>query len=383
MRKVCVVITARPSYSRIKSALYAMNNHPDLDLQIVVTSSALLEKYGEAVKVMEKDGFIISDKIYSVIEGENLISAVKTTAIGMMELASVFNRIKPDVVVTIADRYETIATAIAAAYMNIPLVHIQGGEVTGNIDEKVRHAITKLADIHLVANEHARERVIKMGENSDKVIVTGCPSIDLVSQMLCDYSLDFDPITKYGGSGLSPFEAKDYYIVIQHPVTTEDNQAMYQVTETLYAMKQIGKPTYWIWPNVDAGSDGTSKGIRVFREKGKPENIWFFKNIPSNDFLKMLYNCNAIIGNSSVAIRECSYMGVPAVNIGTRQHGRDRSDNVVDVNYSREEIVNAIMDFQNKERPKKNFLYGDGKAGGKIADIIANIELSYQKTLFY
>lgn len=383
MRKVCVVITARPSYSRIKSALYAMNNHPDLELQIVVTSSALLEKYGEAVKVMEKDGFDISDKIFSVIEGENLISAVKTTAIGMMELASVFSRTKPDVVVTIADRYETIATAIAASYMNIPLVHIQGGEVTGSIDEKVRHAITKLADIHLVSNEHARERVVKMGEDPNKVIVTGCPSIDLVSEMLCDNSLDFDPITKYGGSGNHPFEAKDFYIVIQHPVTTEENQSMRQITETLYAMKHLGKPTYWIWPNVDAGSDGTSKGIRVFREKEKPENIWFFKNIPSNDFLKMLYNCNAIIGNSSVAIRECSYMGVPAINIGTRQHGRDRSDNIIDVDYSRNDIINALRCFENKDRPKKSFLYGDGNAGEKIADIIAEIELSYQKTLCY
>jgi len=383
MRKVCVVITARPSYSRIKSALYAMNNHPDLELQIVVTASALLEKYGEAVKVMERDGFVISDKIFSVVEGENLISAVKTTAIGMMELASVFSRTKPDVVVTIADRYETIATAIAASYMNIPLVHIQGGEVTGSIDEKVRHAITKLADIHLVSNEHAKERVIRMGEDPEKVIVTGCPSIDLVGEMLCDYNLDFDPITKYGGAGMKPFEAKDYYIVIQHPVTTEDSQSLHQITETLHAIKQIGKPTYWIWPNVDAGSDGTSKGIRLFREKEKPENIWFFKNIPSNDFLKMLYNCNATIGNSSVAIRECSYMGVPAVNIGTRQHGRDRSDNVVDVDYSREEIVKALKVFENKERPKKSFLYGDGKAGEKIANIIAEIELSYQKTLFY
>ncbi len=383
MRKVCVVITARPSYSRIKSALSAMNNHPDIELQIVVTSSALLEKYGEAVKVIEKDGFIISDKIFSVIEGENLISAVKTTSLGMMELASVFYRTKPDVVVTIADRYETIATAIAASYMNIPLVHIQGGEVTGSIDEKVRHAITKLADIHLVSNMHAEERVIKMGENPDKVVVTGCPSIDLVSDMLCEGNLDFDPIIKYGGVGIAPFEAKDYYIVIQHPVTTEEKQSMQQITETLSAMKRLGKPTYWIWPNVDAGSDGTSKGIRVFREKEKPDNIWFFKNIPSNDFLKMLYNCKAIIGNSSVAIRECSYMGVPAVNVGTRQQGRDRSDNVVDVNYSQEEILAALKKFEDKERPKKNLLYGDGKAGEKIASIIAEIDLSYQKTLTY
>ncbi|MGV3538246.1 MAG: UDP-N-acetylglucosamine 2-epimerase, partial [Rufibacter sp.] len=164
MRKICVVITARPSYSRIKTALHAIKDHPDLELQLVVAGSALLERYGTAVNYMINDGFEIAARVYNVLEGENLSSMAKTTGIGILELATVFDNLKPDAVITIADRFETISTSIAASYMNIPLVHTQGGEVTGNIDEKVRHANTKLADLHFVTTEKCRERVVRMGE---------------------------------------------------------------------------------------------------------------------------------------------------------------------------------------------------------------------------
>ena len=173
-RKICAVVTARPSYSRIKTALKAIQEHPNLELQLVVAGSALLGRYGNAVKVIENDGFKIDEKVFMVLEGENPTAMAKTTGLGVMELSNVFYNLKPDAVITIADRFETIATSIAAAYQNIPLVHIQGGEVTGNIDEKVRHANTKLADLHLVASEDARDRVIKLGEDPKYVINTGC-----------------------------------------------------------------------------------------------------------------------------------------------------------------------------------------------------------------
>ena len=171
IKKICVVITARPSYSRIKTALTAIKNHPKLELQLVIAGAALLGRYGNAVDFIENDGFEIAEKVFMVLEGENPTSMAKTTGLGVMELANVFYRLQPNAVLTIADRFETIATSIAASYQNIPLVHIQGGEVTGNIDEKVRHANTKLADLHLVASEDAKERVIKMGENPDFVFV--------------------------------------------------------------------------------------------------------------------------------------------------------------------------------------------------------------------
>src|SRR5687768_13912619 len=190
-RKICVVITARPSYSRVKTALQAIKEHPDLELQLVVAASALLDRYGSSVNYIEKDGFVITAKVFNVLEGENLTAAAKTTGIGILELSTVFDNLSPDIVVTIADRFETMSTAISASYMNIPLAHIQGGEVTGNIDEKVRHAITKLADIHLVSTLKAKERVIRMGEDSEKVVVTGCPSIDLAKMVNGKSGLDF------------------------------------------------------------------------------------------------------------------------------------------------------------------------------------------------
>ena len=381
MRKVCVVITARASYSRIKGAMQAIREMPDMQLQLVVAASAMLNRYGEAYKQMQDDGFSIDRKIYSIVEGENPIAMVKTTGLGMIELVTAFEDLQPDVVVTIADRYETIATAIAASYSNIPLAHIQGGEVTGNIDEKVRHAITKLADLHLVASEKAAERVIRMGENPESVFVTGCPSIDLAAKAMLP-ELDFDPIERYGGSGEKKIKPEDYYIVIQHPVTDERGQSRQQVTETLKAMYELGKPTYWIWPNADSGSDETSKGIRVFRERNKPDNIWFFRDIPSRDFLKLLYHSNGIVGNSSVAIRECSFLGVPAINIGSRQSGRDRADNVTDVGYDKDEILKAIE--MRKDMPRvQSHLYGDGNAGRRIAEVLRTADLKYSKKLTY
>lgn len=180
-RKVCVVITARPSYSRIKTAMQAIKEHPGLELQLVLAGSALLDRYGSIEYTIEKDGFTASEKVYMVLEGENPMAMAKTTGIGLLELSNILYNLKPDIVLVIADRFETISVSIAAAYQNIPLVHVQGGEITGNIDEKVRHANTKLADIHFVASENAMKRVIRLGEDPEYVFNTGCPSIDLAA----------------------------------------------------------------------------------------------------------------------------------------------------------------------------------------------------------
>lgn len=383
-RKICVVITARPSYARIKTALKAINNHPDLELQLVVAASALLDKYGNAVVQIEKDGFQISEKVFTIVEGENLVTTSKSTGLGIIELSTVFDKLRPDAIVTIADRFETISTAIAASYMNIPLVHIQGGEVTGSIDEKVRHAITKLSDIHFVASIKAAERVTKMGEDPARVFITGCPSIDIADTVLKEKpKLDFQPPQKYGGVG-SEFDAKSEYIVVmQHPVTTENFQAREQVLETLQAINDLKINTFWFWPNVDAGSDETAKGIRMFRETREPSNIWFFKNMSPEDFLKLVYNSKCMVGNSSVAIRECSYLGIPAVNIGSRQTGRERGQNVIDVGHNRDEIKESIKKHLDHGFYETDTIYGDGKAGEKIASLLSSIPLSFTKMLTY
>jgi UDP-hydrolysing UDP-N-acetyl-D-glucosamine 2-epimerase len=382
-RKICVVVTARPSYSRIKTALYAIKEHPQLELQLVVAASALLDRYGSAVDYIVRDGFDISAKVFNVLEGENLTAAAKTTGIGILELSTVFDNLKPDMVVTIADRYETMATAISASYMNIPLVHIQGGEVTGNIDEKVRHSITKLADYHFVASESAKERVIKLGENRDFVFNTGCPSIDLAANVKNKPQLDFEPYSKYGGVGSCPDMNNGYVVVMQHPVTTEYRDSRIHIEQTLEAVKDLEIPVLWFWPNVDAGADGTSAGIRSYREKHRLEHIHFFKNMEGEDFLRLLTNSKCLIGNSSVGIRECAYLGVPVVNIGSRQNRRDRGKNVIDVNYSKEEISKAIHFHLINGKKSSSGIYGGGNAGIEISKLLAKLPLVFHKTIEY
>lgn len=382
-RKICVVVTARPSYSRVRNALKAIKNHNDLELQLIVSASALLAKYGNAISFIKKDGFKITDTVHSIVDGENLISAAKTTGLSIISLSSVFNRIKPDIVVTIADRYETIATAIAASYMNIPLAHLQGGEVTGNIDEKVRHSITKLSDYHLTCSEESKKRVVKLGENPNYVFDTGCPSIDIAKDILSNPKINFNLEKKYPGVGKQIDFNKKYIVVLQHPVTTEINDSFDQISTTLDALLKINVQTILLWPNIDAGSNETSKGIRTFREN-KPDNkIYFSTGIEPSDFLKVIYNSSCLIGNSSVGIRESAFLGVPVVNIGSRQKNRERGKNVIDVNYNSSEISSAVKLQIEHGIYDSSKIFGNGNSGTKIADILSKVKLKYHKTITF
>jgi len=383
-RKVCVVITARPSYARIRSALSALSKHPGVELQIVGAASLLSNRFGSAVDVLRQDGFDLDWEISTLLEADDLTSAPKATALQLAELSTAFRNLKPDLVVSIADRYETMATALAASYMNIPLAHIQGGEVTGNIDEKVRHAVTKLADLHLVANEDARQRVLRMGEREETVFVTGCPSIDLAAEVMRDRDrYRCDPFERYGGVG-DRFDPKQPYLVIlQHPLTTHFSEARREVAETLAAAYEIGLPVFCFWPNPDSGTEGASAAIRAFREKTNPTSFAFFKNMEPHDFLSLLLDSACLIGNSSVGVRECSYLGVPVVNIGDRQAGRLRGANVIDVPGGHQETKAAIRRQLSNGRYPAMTIYGDGKAGQRIADILAQVPLAFEKRITY
>lgn len=380
-KTVCVVITARPSYSRIKTTLKAIKEHPELDLQIVLAGPALLNKYGNIENIIQDDGFTISEKVYTVLDSENLTSMAKTVGLGLVELSNVFYQLKPSMVVVIADRFETIAVSIAAAYQNIPLVHIQGGEITGSIDEKVRHANTKFADIHLVCNELARKTVIKLGEDPKYVFNTGCPSIDLAASVMENPALNFDPYKLYGGSGNYPDYSKGYMVVMQHPVTTEFNEAKFQAEETLEAIKTLDLPVFWFSPNADAGSDAFSYSIRACRSDANMSHVHFFDNMMPTDFLRLVYNSKCLIGNSSMGIRECSFMGIPVVNIGSRQSGRERAENVIDVDHNKEEILNAIQYWNVNKRPRQSYIYGRGDAGVRMADVLSKVQLRFSKIL--
>lgn len=381
-KKICAVVTARPSYSRIKSALIAIKNHPQLELQLVVAASALLDRYGSVVDVMRADGLEPDAQVYMVVEGENLVTSAKSTGIGIVELATILDNLQPDAVLSVADRYETIATAIAASYMNIPVIHVQGGEVTGSIDEKVRHAVTKLSNIHLVANESAYRRVVNMGEPEDSVYITGCPSIDLAEYVLGGAgSINRQNIERGVGAVIDPDE--EYIMVMQHPVTLEWEEAQQQMTETLMAIDELDMPAYWFWPNVDAGADAGSRAIRMFREQGKGRQIRFLKNLPPEEFLHVLLYSKCLVGNSSVGIRESSHLGTPVVNIGSRQKGRDRGHNVIDVEHDKLQILDATQTQIAHGRYAQDRVYGDGKSGERIAEILANAKFTIEKRITY
>jgi len=381
-RKICVVVNSRPNYSRIKSFLYEAQKSKNIDLNILVGASALLYRFGEVVKIIKKDGFKISQMVHSIVEGENPATMAKSTGLGIIELSTHFQNLNPDIVLTVADRFETIATAIAASYMNIPVAHTQGGEMTGSIDENVRHAITKLSHIHFPSTKRAKKNLILMGENPSKVFLTGCPSIDLIKNT--NLSLNKNILTNKQGVGDSIELNKEYIILLQHPVTTEFGDGPAQIRQTLEAIGKLKGDVQVIglWPNPDAGSDDISKGIRIMREKKKNLKMRFFRNFPPEDFLRIVKNSSCVVGNSSAGIRECSFMGIPTVNIGSRQNLRERASNVLDVSYKNEDIFRAI-NFQRKKRYKKSKLYGEGNAGKKIAKILSTVDLSIKKKLFY
>jgi UDP-hydrolysing UDP-N-acetyl-D-glucosamine 2-epimerase len=382
-RKVCVVIASRANYARIKTAMTAVRDHPELELQCVAGASLVLERFGNAIDVLEQDGFETSAVVRFLIEGETPTTMAKSAGLGLLELPTVFELLRPDVVVTVADRFETIATAVAASYMNIPLAHTQGGEVSGSIDESVRHAVTKLAHVHFPATELSRQRVIAMGEDPQWVYNVGCPSIDLVAQVdegTPEQALD--GLSAEGvGTTLDP--AQPYVLMMQHPVTTEYGHSFDQINRTLEAVAQQGMQALVFWPNVDAGSEQTAKGIRIFRERGLAHGFHFFRNLSPERFARLMAHCACIVGNSSSALREGAYLGTPAVTVGSRQQNREHGRNVVEVGYDTAEIADAIRDQMRHGRYERDELFGDGAAGRRIAEHLAGPQPPIQKQLRY
>jgi UDP-hydrolysing UDP-N-acetyl-D-glucosamine 2-epimerase len=383
VRKVCIFIGSRANYSSIKSVMSAVVAHPTLELQLVVGASALLDRFGAAVDVIEADGFTVNARVSMIVEGETPATMAKSTGLGLLELPTTFEQLEPDVVVSVGDRFETMATAIAAAYMNIPVAHTMGGEISGTIDESIRHAVTKLAHIHFPANQAAADRIIRMGEPRDTVHTVGCPRIDLVSEIARGHEALDDSWLERDGVGAHIDLKQPFLLVNQHPVTTEYGAGKEQIRETLEALDELKMPTIMLWPNVDAGSEDIATGMRTFREMRKPEYIRFYKNFPIETYVRLMLSSACVVGNSSAPIREGAFLGVPAVNIGTRQTGRDRGPNVVDVGYNRREIGDAVRRQLTRGRYPSDALYGDGGAGPRIADLLARVPLSVQKRLVF
>ncbi len=342
--RVAVVITARPSYSRVRAVLKALRSRA-VDLRVVVAASALTVRYGRVGDQVRADGYEVEAELPCLVEGGSVRESVATTGLLVSLLGAEFDRLRPDVVVTIADRHETLATAIAASYQHIPLCHLLGGEISGSIDDKVRNAVTQLADIHCVATVGARDRVLALRPLAE-VHVTGCPSIDLAAEAVAQ----------------GPLHRSDV-VVLQHPVTGEAHAAADQMQATVQAVK--GMDVTWFWPGEDAGADGMSKVLRI-------AGVTPIRNKPPIEFLRMLLGAKVLVGNSSVGIRECSFLGVPVVNIGTRQRGRERGPNVHDVPNHEPGSIRGAVGAAVQSRPRRSTLYGDGHAGERVAAVLVS-----------
>ena len=374
-RKVCVVITARPSYSRIRSALEAIRAHPALELQLVVAASALLERYGDAHTVIEKEGFTIDRRVFMILEGENLVTSAKSTGLGLAELATVFYDLQPDVVVTIADRFETIATAIAASYMNIPLLHIQGGEITGSIDEKVRHAVTKLATVHFASTEAYRNRILQMGENPDLTFNVGAPGIDAIYKLTLLERSELEAALEFSLEGVVA-------VVTYHPVTTERGAAKVQVENLLGAIEASGIRAVFTKANADPEGGAINRRLSEFCG-ADPTRFKLFDNLGQKRYLSCMKTLDLMIGNSSSGLIEAPSFWLPVVNVGDRQKGRVRARNVIDVGNGIEQISDGISralstEFRKSldgiENPYDRFR--DGMTSRRIKEALKTLPLS-------
>ncbi len=383
IKKICVIIGSRANYSSIKSVMSELKTDKDFELQIILTTSSVLNRYGNVSTLIKKDGFRVNEEIYNLIEGENTLTMAKSTGLAVIEIANTFQRLSPDLVIVIGDRFEVMATAISASYMNIPIAHTMGGEVSGTIDESLRHAITKLSHIHFPATKKSAKRIEKLGEISKNIFCVGCPRIDYVKSVLLQRKSISEKIFSTGVG--NRFNLSENFIICSfHPVTTEFSDAKNQVRIILDVLDQFNINSIILWPNADAGSSEIATEIRKYRENNKLQKSYFFKNLPTDIYIRLLDKCLAIIGNSSSGIREGSYIGVPCVNVGTRQNFREKDINVVDVNFQYEEIRRALKSQVNIRKYKKGNLYGDGNAAKKIIKILKKIKrIDIQKRITY
>jgi UDP-hydrolysing UDP-N-acetyl-D-glucosamine 2-epimerase len=379
-RKVCVVLVDRANYGRLKPVMLAMAAHPALQLQVLAAGTMVLERFGQPVQIVRQDGFPIDGEIYLELEGSTPATMAKSVGFGIVEFAGEFQRLKPDLVLLIGDRYEALAAAVAAAYMNICIAHVQGGEVSGSIDESARHAITKFAHFHFPSTRRSAEYLLRMGERPDSILAIGCPSSDIAREM--DRVLTPE-ILHSQGSGRVLDLNRPFLLAIFHPTTTEYGGERPQMEALLAALDEVGQQTVLLWPNIDAGADHVSKAIRAFRDRARPPWLRTLINLPPEDYLKVLANTACAVGNSSSFVRDAGYFGTPVVLVGDRQKGRETDAHVTSVRPAREDIAGAIRLQLNRGRYPPSQLYGDGHVSQRIADGLAGLNLYIQKRLHF
>jgi UDP-hydrolysing UDP-N-acetyl-D-glucosamine 2-epimerase len=379
-RKVCAVLVDRANYGRLRPVMRAIDDHPDLMLQVVAGGSMVLERFSRPVVVLREDGFRVDGEAYVELEGSTPATMAKSVGLGIMEFSSQFQRLEPDFVLLIGDRYEALAAAIAAAYMNICIAHVQGGEVSGSIDESARHAITKFAHYHFPSTDRSAEYVISMGEDPTTVLTVGCPGSDIAHQL--DRKLS-SHVVNSRGSGAFIDVSKPFLLVVFHPTTTEYGGEREQIRELLSALARLKMQTVLFWPNIDAGADHVSKAIRQFRAEVGPDWLRNLINLSPEDYLKVLSNASCAIGNSSSFVRDASHFGTPVVLVGDRQEGRETDSHVTRVGTRSNDIEAAVRAQLAHGRYPGSTLYGDGRISRRIADALSRAKPYVQKRLHY
>lgn len=371
-RKIAYISGTRADYGLMRSVLYQIHTHESLSLDIIVTGMHLMDEFGMTVDEIKKDGFN-----YHIVDVRYADDTKESMALFIGEfiqrLTPLIRTINPDIILVLGDRGEMLAGAIVGAYLSIPVAHIHGGEVTSTVDDLARHAITKLSHIHFPATEESAGRIIRMGEDPSRVFVVGAPGLD---QILHESLIEVEEIEKKYHLNFSNY----VLLVVQHPVTLEVNQASAQIRETLEAISFFQYQTVIIYPNADAGGRAM---IDVIKEYEHLPFIRAYKNIPHKDYLSLMRYSSVLIGNSSSGIIEAPSFGIPVINIGSRQQGRERGNNIVDVGYNRESIVSAIDCVLNNDSYKnkiklKNNPYGNGSSGKKIVHTLSEITLNNQ-----
>ena len=379
-RKICVVLVDRANYGRMKPVMQSIAQHPNLQLQVIAAGTMVLERFDQPVRVVKQDGFHVDSEIYLELEGSTPATMAKSVGFGVVEFAGEFQRLRPDVMLLIGDRYEALAAAIAAAYMNICIAHIQGGEVSGSIDESARHAITKFAHFHFPSTRRAAEYLLRMGESPETILSVGCPSSDIARGL--DRRLPAGIVNGSGGGAIID-PAQPFLLTLFHPTTTEFGGERPQMEQLLAALAEVKQQTVLLWPNIDAGADHVTKAIRVFRDRVRPTWLRTLINVPPEEYQQVLAATACAVGNSSSFVRDAGYFGTPVVLIGKRQEGRESDLHVTRVTPSTREIVTAIRAQLEHGRYAPSTLYGDGFVADRIANALAGLTPYIQKRLDY
>lgn len=368
MRRIAIVTERRADYSRFRPILKLLHERKEVDYRLIITGIHLVKEHGLDIRYVEEDGLRIDSVIHIFRDDAPDTGAemARAMARAVLQLTDAFERIKPDVLLSGFDIGANFAATIAAAHMNIPVAHVQGGEVSGSIDESIRHAMSKFAHIHFPATQRSAERLICMGEDPRNIYVVGCPSIDEILQT--PWLSDGEIIHEFKIDPSKPFA-----LLIQHPVTTEDSQSGEQIAVTLRALQSLEVQTIALLPNNDAGSRKIINSLRG-------SLITVYPSLPTLKFVNLYRRAHVLVGNSSSGIHEAASLKIPTVNIGNRQQGRERPPNVIDVPHEQiavEEGIKKALYDEEFRKVVQNCInpYGDGHAAQRIVDIITKISL--------